>query len=113
SAEALPLPDASVDAVIAAQAFHWFATPAAVAEFGRVLKPGGTLGFIWNMRDNSVGWVRRAFAIIDAYEGDVPRFHSGRWRNVFPAPGFAPIVEKTFRNAHTGSPQTVIIDRML
>jgi len=43
SAEAIPLPDASVDAVFAAQAFHWFATDEAVAEIARVLKPGGKL----------------------------------------------------------------------
>jgi len=41
TAEAIPLPDASVDVVTVAQAFHWFATPKAVAEMARVLKPGG------------------------------------------------------------------------
>lgn len=48
SAEALPLPDASVDGVFAAQAFHWFAHDAAVAEMARVLRPGGVVALVWN-----------------------------------------------------------------
>ena len=48
TAEAIPLPDASVDGVFAAQAFHWFANDAAVAEIARVLRPGGVLGLVWN-----------------------------------------------------------------
>ncbi len=48
SAEAIPLPDASVDAVFVAQAFHWFATDDAVAEIARVLRPGGVFADVWN-----------------------------------------------------------------
>ena len=48
TAEEIPLPDASVDAVFAGQAFHWFANDAAVAEIGRVLRPGGILSLVWN-----------------------------------------------------------------
>jgi SAM-dependent methyltransferase len=48
SAEAIPLPDASVDAVFAGQAFHWFATDAAVAEIARVLRPGGVFADVYN-----------------------------------------------------------------
>lgn len=44
TADAIPLPDGSVDAIVCAQAFHWFATPAAVEEMRRVLVPGGILG---------------------------------------------------------------------
>lgn len=47
-AEAIPLPDASVDAVFAAQAFHWFSTDEAVAEIGRVLRPDGVVVLLWN-----------------------------------------------------------------
>ena len=48
TAEEIPLPDASVDAVFAGQAFHWFANDDAVAEIARVLRPGGVLALVWN-----------------------------------------------------------------
>lgn len=54
---AIPLTDAAVDVVFAAQAFHWFDAPRALVEIHRVLTPGGGLGLIWNERDESVDWV--------------------------------------------------------
>ncbi len=56
-AEALPLPDASVDAVTCAQAWHWVDPAPAAAEVGRVLRPGGVLGLLWNLRDEREPWV--------------------------------------------------------
>ena len=58
SAELIPVPDASFDAVVVAQAWHWVDVPRAAAEVARVLRPGGQLGLIWNDRDDRVGWVR-------------------------------------------------------
>lgn len=57
TAEAIPLPAASVDAVVAGQAFHWFDVPRAMAEIARVLRPGGTVGLFWNMLDDGETWV--------------------------------------------------------
>jgi SAM-dependent methyltransferase len=58
TAEALPLPDDSADAVTVAQAFHWFDPPIALAEIRRVLHPGGHLFLVWNTRDRGHDWVR-------------------------------------------------------
>ncbi len=58
TAEAIPLPDASVDAVLCAQAWHWVDPQRAVPEVARVLSPGGRLGLVWNKRDERVDWVR-------------------------------------------------------
>ena len=63
SAEATGLPDASVDAVVVAQAWHWVDPARAVPEVARVLRPGGTLGLVWNLRDDTVDWVRRVWSI--------------------------------------------------
>lgn len=51
AAEAIPLPDDAVDAVVCGQSFHWFRTDEALHEIQRVLRAGGGLGLIWNMRD--------------------------------------------------------------
>jgi len=56
-AEALPFAAGSLDAVVAAQAFRWFDADRALAELARVVRPGGRLGLIRNMRDRGVGWV--------------------------------------------------------
>lgn len=56
-AEQIPLPDASVDAVLAGQAYHWFDRAAAHPEVARVLRPGGVFAPLWNRRDESVSWV--------------------------------------------------------
>lgn len=59
TAEAIPLPDASVDLVTMAQAWHWVDAERASAEVARVLAPGGVVALVWNIRDESEPWVRR------------------------------------------------------
>ena len=63
SAEQIPLPDASVDAVLAGQAMHWFDLDRAAPEIARVLTPGGVLAGLWNVDDDRVGWVADLAAI--------------------------------------------------
>jgi SAM-dependent methyltransferase len=111
TAAAIPLPDGALDAVVCAQAFHWFATCDALAEIRRVLRPRGMLGLIWNVRDESVPWVAAVSAITNAHEGDTPRYKGGAWRRLFPAEGFSDAGERHARNAHVGSARNVIIDR--
>jgi SAM-dependent methyltransferase len=93
SAEKIPLPDASVDAVVVAHAWHWFDAALAVAEVARVLVPGGSLALVWNDRDETEPWLaalgaimhRQAAQVIDASPEIGPPFGSPermevRWR---------------------------------
>ncbi|MFC9473455.1 class I SAM-dependent methyltransferase [Nocardia sp. NPDC056952] len=57
TAEAIPLADGSVDAVLAGQAFHWFDQALAFPEIARVLRAEGVFAAIWNNDDNKVDWV--------------------------------------------------------
>jgi ubiquinone/menaquinone biosynthesis C-methylase UbiE len=68
SAEELPVGDHGFDAVVAAQAFHWFDLDRALPEVARALKRGGRLGLIWNYRDESIPWVRRLGKVIGTQE---------------------------------------------
>ncbi len=68
SAEDIPLPDGSVDAVIAAQAFHWFDLERALPEIARVLRPEGRICLLWNQRNEKIPWVRRLGALIGTQE---------------------------------------------
>ncbi|HEX2041471.1 MAG TPA: methyltransferase domain-containing protein [Acidimicrobiales bacterium] len=81
TAEAIPLAAAAADAVVAAQAFHWFSGDRAVAEIHRVLRPGGGLGLVWNELVWSVPWVGRLGKVLDPLAASVPRFRTGRWRH--------------------------------
>ena len=63
TAEYLPLADGTVDAVVVAQAFHWFDPDRALAEIDRVLRPGGWLALIWNERDESDPMVHELVSI--------------------------------------------------
>ena len=65
TAEDIPLDDDSVDAVLVAQAWHWFDPRRAISEVVRVLRPGGRLGLVWNTRDERLGWVKDLGDIID------------------------------------------------
>ncbi|MCU1414369.1 MAG: methyltransferasemethylase [Microbacteriaceae bacterium] len=70
SAERMPLPDASADVVTVAQAWHWVDPPKALPEIARVLRPGGTLGLVWNLRDIRVDWVRKLGEVMGGSEAE-------------------------------------------
>lgn len=84
SAESLPLPDASVDAVVFAQAWHWVDAARASEEAARVLRPGGSLTLLWNLRDERVPWVR---ALGGAMRADGDHFR-GEMEDPRMGPGF-------------------------
>jgi SAM-dependent methyltransferase len=72
SAEATGLPDASVDLITAAQAFHWFDVEAARAEALRILRPHGRVALIWNDRDPADALQDELVALFDRF-GDIAR----------------------------------------
>ena len=71
SAEASTLPDASVDLIVAGQAFHWFERAASRREFAHILKPHGWLALIWNERDvNSSAFMRDYELLLQRHGSD-------------------------------------------
>ena len=64
-AEAIPLADRSVDALLAGQAYHWFDRDRAHPEIARVIRPGGTFAAMWNDADPTVPWTVQFAEIID------------------------------------------------
>ncbi|HEX2175579.1 MAG TPA: class I SAM-dependent methyltransferase [Nocardioidaceae bacterium] len=72
TAERIPLLSSSVDAVVAGQAFHWFDAGNALEETARVLRPAGTLALVWNLRDETVPWVRRLGRLIGSEQPEDP-----------------------------------------
>jgi SAM-dependent methyltransferase len=100
TAEAIPLDDESVDAVMVGQAFHWFDAPVATAEIRRVLRPRGRVGLCWNMLDDSEPWVDQLAELLTAEE------RASSMRDDQDAPysgveGMTPPERKLFRHAPT------------
>jgi SAM-dependent methyltransferase len=98
SAESLPLEDDSVEAVFSGEAFHWFATPEALAEIVRVLRPGGGLAVFWNIGLEYPELGEEVDTLIDQTmeRGGVPglpRVLSGEWRGPIDAAGFEALRE--------------------
>ena len=112
TAEDLPLAIHSVDAVLVAQAFHWFDALRAASEIRRVLRPGGGLGLIWQARDSAVPWVARLDEIIDAADDGHPRFRTSEWRMPFELTAlFDPLQEATLHSVQRATPEA-IVDRV-
>jgi SAM-dependent methyltransferase len=71
SAEATGLAAASVDLVVAGQAFHWFDAHRTRVEFARILRPGGRIALVWNVRDKtSTPFLRGYEAMLDQHAAD-------------------------------------------
>jgi SAM-dependent methyltransferase len=107
SADAIPLPDDAVDAVFVAEAFHWFASDATVAEIVRVLRPGGGLVLMWNTRnEHDPSFPEEANRVIEEAidRGGAPglsRILAGAWREPLARSRFEELRERQFDREET------------
>jgi SAM-dependent methyltransferase len=109
TAESIPLDTGSVDAVTVGQAFHWFRGDEALAEIHRVLRSGGGLGLVWNIRDTSVPWVARLTEIMEPHRGDAPAYRTGKWREAFEGTRlFEPLRQAEVAHVHHLTPDRVL-----
>lgn len=113
TAESLPLGDASVDGVVVAQAFHWFDGPRALTELARVLRPGGRLAVVFNVRDERDRVQAALERIWEPYRGDTPTHRTGAWQQAFePADRFTPLTHHAFDNDQRVSADQ-LVDRVV
>ena len=112
--EQIPLKSESIDAVVCAQSFHWFANIETLNEIHYILKPNGHLGLIWNQRDENVDWVKALADLLATLEGDTPRFHSGLWKSAFEHQFLFQLESvKVFSQIQTGTVENVVSKRLL
>ncbi len=69
AAERIPIPPGRVDVVTVGQAFHWFDAELALPEIARVLRPGGTIGLLWNLWDEESSLVARMYDLLPPFGG--------------------------------------------
>jgi len=109
TAERTGLPDGSTHAVTVAQAFHWFDGPAALAEIHRVLRPGGRLALVWNVRDLNDPVQHDVEQLFAPYRGDTPSHRSGAWRIALDETDlFSPGAGREFSNIQTMDADTLV-----
>jgi SAM-dependent methyltransferase len=127
TAEALPLEDSSADLVTFAQSWHWVDVPVASAEVARVLRPGGALALVWNIRDPEVEWVERLGEVIgsstaEQYSSQEPLlaapleiedYAEFRWENPLGrAELLAMVTSRSYVITMTAADRTALLERL-
>jgi ubiquinone/menaquinone biosynthesis C-methylase UbiE len=100
SAEAIPLADASVDAITVGQAYHWFRPEEALAEMHRVLRPGGAVALLWNQWDEDDPLQREIDGLLEPLRppAAAQQEESDGRRALEASTLFGPIDERLFRH---------------
>jgi SAM-dependent methyltransferase len=99
TAEAIPIDDGSVDAVVVGQAFHWFDGDRAIPEIARVLRPGGGIAIVFNVRDEDDPMQAALSEIWEPHRGDTPTHRTVSWRDAFEDQDvFTPLEHRAFRH---------------
>lgn len=92
-AERLPFRSGTFDVAVAAQAYHWFDAEVALPEIARVLREDGELALIWNLRDESIPWVRELSEIIGSEDSACSLLDDGPLAD---SPLFGPLRHEDF-----------------
>ena len=121
SAAQIPLADASVDVVFAAECFHWFDNRSALTEIARVLRSRGTLILLWNVpagpAEPSIAaverlldrhWPKKADLPLDLNYLKLHDYASGEWRLVFTRSGFEELQAARVPNPQSISPDELV-----
>jgi ubiquinone/menaquinone biosynthesis C-methylase UbiE len=109
TAEAIPLGDATVDAITAGQAYHWFDPERALPELHRVLRPGGGIALVWNTRDLDDPLQAAVDALLHSASIDTSAHVSGSLHDDFAGSGlFTPIEERRFRHEQRVTRETLV-----
>ncbi|MEC3920570.1 class I SAM-dependent methyltransferase [Nocardia sp. CDC160] len=96
TAESIPLPSNSIDAILVGQALHWFNLPRAFPEMARVLRPGGVLAAFWNEPDMTVEWVAELHRLTRSNASFPPATQNGLPTH----PLFTPFEQADFPHTH-------------
>lgn len=111
--EAIPLPDAAVDAVLASSSWHWVEQAEGFAEAARILRPGGVMGLLWTGPDRKIPWVAQLMtggvplSDEDRRRNDEERFRRHRPELPSGAPFTAPEV-RVFRSSLRVTPEDLV-----
>jgi SAM-dependent methyltransferase len=111
TAEAIPLPDGSLDGVFCGESFHWFDWPLALPEIARVLRPGGRLAMFWNRGETP--WPPAVEAILDqvSHSPGEKRYQAFAWRDAFAGSAFEPLRHEVFPHEQE-VPRDVLLARI-